>query len=98
MTQERADGTIEFRFYRPHVSQLYLVGDFNAWHMRNVPLLPDASGWWVCRLRLTPGTHRFRYYGDGQWFTDYAAFGLEPGPFGWNSVIEIRGDSSRSAA
>ena len=32
---------------------------------------------------------QFRYLGDGQWYTDYAAFGLEYGPFGMNSVVKV---------
>lgn len=87
MTRELPDGTTEFRFFRPQVSQLSLVGDFNGWSTRSMPMSREADGWWVFRLRLAPGTYQFRYFGDGQWYTDYAAFGLERGPFGWNSVI-----------
>lgn len=90
MTRELSDGTIEFRYYRPGLTFLNLAGDFNNWRHANTPMLPGANGWWSCRLRLRPGTYRFRYFGDGQWFTDYAAFGVEAGPLGWNSVLEVR--------
>ena len=98
MTRELPDHTIEFRFYRPGVTQLTLVGDFNGWNTRSMPMTAGADGWWEYRLSLAPGTYRFKYQGDGQWFTDYAAFGVESGPFGWNSVITARGVSRTVAA
>jgi len=97
MTRELADGTIEFRFYRPGVCQLCLAGDFNGWNTRSMPMIGEPNGWWVYRLRLAPGTYQFRYYGDGQWYTDYAAFGVERGPFGWNSVITVRAATRKAA-
>jgi hypothetical protein len=47
------------------------------------------GGWWSARLNLAPGVYQFRYQADGAWFNDYAAFGLEMGPFGWNSVVLV---------
>lgn len=99
MTRELPDGTVEFRFFRPNVAQLSLAGDFNGWNTRSMAMTAEPGGWWVYRLRLAPGTYQFRYFGDGQWFTDYAAFGLERTPLGWNSVITVRTSSQgRTAA
>jgi 1,4-alpha-glucan branching enzyme len=76
---------------------MLLAGDFNGWNPQSTPMTREPGGWWSCRLQLNPGTYQFRYLGDGEWFTDYAAFGLERTPFGWNSVITVtRG--GRSAA
>lgn len=97
MTRELPGGEVEFLFYRPGVSQMYLAGDFNGWNSRDLPMTPFHEGWWKCRLRLDPGSYRFRYYTGEQWFTDYAAFGVEPGPFGWNSVVHVAA-LQRSAA
>ena len=43
----------------------------------------------IAAINLPPGSYRFRYWADGQWFCDYAAFGVEPGPFGLDSVVRI---------
>lgn len=98
MTREYEDGTILFRFYRPNVRQLTLVGDFNGWNTRSMPMIAAPDGWWEYRLRLRPGTYQFKYHADGQWFTDYAAFGVERGPYGWNSVITVQNSPLTVAA
>ncbi len=89
MVTQYGDGSVEFRFYRPGAKSVTLVGDFNAWQRGSFPMKPDGKGWWRYCLRLAPGTYQFKYYADGEWFLDYAAFGLERGPFGWNSVVYV---------
>ena len=89
MVIQGPDGSVEFRFYRPGARQVFLAGEFNAWQEGCLSMLRDASGFWHARLALAPGEYQFRYLADGQWFNDYAAFGLEKGPFGWNSVLKI---------
>jgi 1,4-alpha-glucan branching enzyme len=89
MVVQRADGIVEFSFFRPEAKQVSLSGDFNGWHKTSMPMSKDPDGWWRYDVRLAPGQYEFRYLSDGQWFTDYAAFGLERGPFGWNSVLKV---------
>lgn len=90
MVEQQADGTIEFRFFRPEARTVNLSGDFNAWHETCMPMERRGGGWWTYRLWLAPGVYQFRYIADGVWLPDYAAFGLEGGPFGWNSVLLVR--------
>ncbi len=92
------DGALEFRFYRPGARFVSLAGDFNAWQKTCFPMKPEGDGWWHYRLRLAPGVYQFKYYADGEWFLDYAAFGLERGPFGWNSVVHVAQPLSTSQA
>lgn len=89
MVVQRRDGSIEFRFFRPGARAAAVAGEFNAWHDRCFAMSPADNGWWVYRLHLAPGTYRFKYCCDGEWFPDYAAFGLERGPFGWDSVLIV---------
>jgi len=89
MVVQGPDGTVEFRFFRPKARRIALAGDFNNWHQSCFPMTRDADGWWRYQLKLAPGCYQFRYRGDGQWYTDYAAFGLEHGPFGLNSVVLV---------
>lgn len=89
MVTQAHDGMVEFRFFRPNALQVILTGEFNGWHKTNFPMTKGADGWWRYQLKLAPGCYQFRYLGDGQWYTDYAAFGIEPGPLGVNSVVKV---------
>ena len=83
------DDWVQFSFFRPQASQVFLAGDFNDWKRDELQLLPVGNGYWSARMRLPAGEFKFRYCADGQWFTDYAAFGVEPGEFGLDSVVRI---------
>ncbi len=89
MVTQMADGNVEFKFFRPEARQVFLTGDFSGWQKHCLVMTRDEEGWWTCQLRLAPGVYQFRYLADGQWYTDYAAFGLEKGPYGWNSVLKV---------
>ena len=80
---------VKFRFFRPQASRVHLAGDFNDWRHNELPMLRTDDGHWLAKLRLPSGEFRFRYCADGQWFPDYAAFGLEPGVFGLDSVVRV---------
>lgn len=79
----------EFRFYRPGAKNVELVGDFNDWRRGELRMQPMSDGYWCARLKLPAGTFKFRYNVDGQWFADFAAFGIEYGPFGPDSLVHI---------
>jgi 1,4-alpha-glucan branching enzyme len=88
MVTQIPDGGVEFTFYRPTATNVAIAGDFNNWQTSFLMTrLPD--GRWQSRLKLAPGIYQFRYFADGEWFNDYAAFGLEHGPFGMNSVARV---------
>jgi len=80
---------VEFSFYRPRAGQVHLAGDFNAWREGELPMFRTPDGYWVARVRLPAGEFRFRYCADGEWFTDYAAFGVIPGRFGLDSIVRV---------
>jgi len=79
---------VEFSFFRPDAQQVQLAGDFNDWQ-NTTPMKLSDDGHWRAMLALPAGEFKFRYCADGQWFTDYAAFGVEPGPFGLDSVVRV---------
>jgi 1,4-alpha-glucan branching enzyme len=97
---------VHFRFLRPHAHRVYLVGEFNHWRVGDLPMTRAADGHWTARLHLGPGEYRFRYWADGQWFVDYASFGVEHGPFGLDGIARVpprtrptaQDDSARPAA
>ena len=80
---------VEFRFYRPLATRVTISGDFNGWQHDELTMLPDKEGYWHTRMKLPAGEYRFRYCADGNWFTDFAAFGVEPGQFGLDSVVRV---------
>jgi 1,4-alpha-glucan branching enzyme len=89
MTAHTPDGYTEFRFFRPDASQVFVAGDFNNWRTDQVAMTRQEGGWWCVRLPLPAGQYRFRYFADGLWYTDFAAFGVEPGRFGLDSLLHI---------
>jgi 1,4-alpha-glucan branching enzyme len=89
MVTHRDDGTTHFRFYRPNAANVFIAGDFNDWRTDQLKMKSAGNGYWELSLRLPAGDHRFRYVADGLWYTDFAAFGVEPERFGMVSVLHI---------
>lgn len=87
MVTRTETGEWEFRFFRPGARKVHLVGDFNDWDEHAHPMKQLGLDLWHLRLRLPDGVYEFRYLADGEWYVDYAAFGVECSPFGCNSVI-----------
>ena len=84
------EGIAEFSFFLPRARRVCLVGDFNNWQPEELEMTGGLDGYWRACLTLPSGDYAFRYYADGYWYTDYAAFGVEPGPHGSNSVLRVR--------
>jgi 1,4-alpha-glucan branching enzyme len=83
------DDWVEFRFFRPNAHRVHLAGDFNGWRGGELTMVRSADGYWVAKMKLPAGEFRFRYCADGEWFADYAAFGVEPGRFGLDSIVRV---------
>lgn len=69
--------------------RIFLVGDFNHWDEKSIPMRQDRDGVWRATVDLMVGQHyQFRYMVDGQWKTDYHADGFAQGHYGAdNSVV-----------
>ena len=91
MTSITIDGQVEFRFFRPNVSSVSLVGDFNGWNQQSLAMKSTGDGWWTTLMRFAAGEYRFRYLADGKWFNDYASYGVEPTKTGFNSILRVIG-------
>ena len=87
------DGVACFRFFRPAAARVFLAGDFNGWRTDQLPMSRNADGYWEAQLLLPDGCYRFSYVADGQWYVDYASFGVEAGPAGLRSLLRIAPDS-----
>ena len=80
---------VEFRFFRPGANRVHLAGEFNQWREGELRMVSLGDGYWIAKMKLPPGEFRFRYCADGEWYADYAAFGVEPGRFGLDSIVRI---------
>ena len=98
MTSLLSDGRVEFRFYRPQATRASVAGTFNGWRQEANPMRKGPDGWWHATLAFEPGVYQFRYVADGQWYTDFAAQGVEHGKFGLNSLLVIPSPALRVAA
>lgn len=89
MVTNLPNGYTEFCFYRPKASRVFLAGDFNDWRMDQLRMVNQGGGMWSIKLALASGSYKFRYVADGSWFTDFASFGVEPGRFGFDSLVLV---------
>jgi hypothetical protein len=90
MVQVDETGKTTFRFRHATDGPVFIAGDFCQWQQDHLPMRRIAPHEWMLMLRLPPGTYEFRYMVAGEWFTDYAAFGINKNMFGqYNSVLRI---------
>jgi len=83
------EGWVEFSFYRPQAKNVFLVGEFNEWRSQDLRMAQSSEGYWQAKMHLPAGEFKFRYRADGEWFADYAAFGVEPSRFGLDSIVRV---------
>lgn len=83
-------GKATFRFRHAAAGQVFVVGDFCHWQKDHLPMRQTSPSEWVLMLRLPPGSYEFRYFSEGCWYTDYAAFGVSRNAFKeFNSVLRV---------
>jgi cytoskeletal protein CcmA (bactofilin family) len=67
----KGDGVlIKFLHDRPDVRDMRIRGDFNEWSRKGEPMYKDKEGVWFTYLALTPGSHTYQFYLDGDWMAD----------------------------
>jgi 1,4-alpha-glucan branching enzyme len=89
MTSITENGRVQFKFFRPNVDSVRLVGDFDGWDGEGLAMNSRGDGWWTADVRFEAGDYRFRYLADGNWFPDYAAFGVELTKTGCHSILRV---------
>lgn len=98
MVSQDDTSVVTFRFIRPQAREVFLAGDFNGWDPRATPMRRTKNGTWICCLELPEGVYRFKYVVDGDWYLDYASFGIEFDTFAWNSVVLVRAPLPRRSS
>ncbi len=59
---------VEFSFYAPEASEVFLAGEFNQWDTRSLLMTKDEEGIWRVTVELNPGTYEYKFFVDSFWF------------------------------
>jgi len=88
-----ASSTVRFVLVAPYASRVSLVGDFNRWNPRAMPMRRSSDGrTWTVDVPLTPGRHLYSFLVDGDLAPDPAAPRAGDDDFGVpSSVILVSG-------
>jgi 1,4-alpha-glucan branching enzyme len=86
------DGAVVFMTLSPRAQIVQVAGDFNGWQPARTAMKKVAhNGVWQAKVKLPPGTYRYRLVVDGRWQQDPYNDLSEPNIFGdLNSVIEVK--------
>jgi 1,4-alpha-glucan branching enzyme len=84
-TNKRSKET--FRLLKPDAKSVVLAGDFTDWTQHGIPMQKDLNGIWTASVALAPGTHRYRFLVDGEWWDDPACKDRTPNPFGTEDML-----------
>lgn len=88
--QSASQRTVKLTFNHDLTGPVSVVGTFNDWQVDATPMRRSHDGCWEVALELPAGEYEFRYFADGQWFTDYAADGVVPNGLGeFNSLLRV---------
>ena len=84
------DGTV-FVTLCPKAATVQIAGEFNNWQPERNPMQKvNNDGVWRLKLRLSPGTYRYRLVIDGRWQHDTYNKSTELNPYGeFNSVLTV---------
>ncbi len=89
----RGQSVVRFVYVAPDARTVSIVGDFNEWNPRTVPLRRLADGrTWIAELPLAPGRYAYAFSVDGVLKADPTAARGADDDFGVaNSVVMVRG-------
>ena len=82
-----------FAVWAPNAEEVSVVGDFNHWNPRAVPLKRSADGTtWEAEVLLPPGRYAYAYFVDGVLARDPRAPQVRDDDFGSpNSILMVKG-------
>jgi chromosome partitioning protein len=63
--------SIEFSYFAPDASEIWVAGEFNNWHpSQKYKLKKQENGEWGLSVPLLPGKYEYKFIVDGQWRED----------------------------
>jgi len=78
---------VEFSFYAPEATEVYVAGEFNRWEARSLPMDKDENGVWKAKVKLLPGRHEYKLFADSAWIEDIPGAESVPNPFGTSNFV-----------
>ena len=82
---------VNMELRRDDVANVFVVGDFNDWKADDSARMSKVNGVWKRRLKLKPGTYRYRLVVDGVWQQDPGNPETLENPFGdRDSVLSVK--------
>ena len=67
---------ISFYCAAPEAKAVFLMGDFNDWNPRSLPMQRREGGWWFLQVPLSHGHHQYLFLVDGAPTLDPHATGV----------------------
>jgi len=67
--------------------QVALAGTFNDWQPEEGRMTRQKDGSFRKRIKLEPGTHRYKFIVDGQWIEDPDAESTVPNEYGTSDAL-----------
>lgn len=90
---QNASGGILFTYEDANASEVMIAGSLNDWNSENDKLVKDENGIWSIKLKLSEGTHTYKFVVDGNWNFDQTNPDFEDDGYGGsNSVINVGSD------
>ena len=56
---------VNFFFAKPDAAAVNLMGDFNSWDPKSLPMEKRVDGWWFIQVPLAHGHHTYLFVVDG---------------------------------
>ncbi|MBC8391542.1 MAG: glycoside hydrolase [Deltaproteobacteria bacterium] len=82
---------VTFSFEATAAGEVILMGDFNNWNPKKHPMKQDKGERWSKTVVLSPGTHEYKFFVDGEWKEDPRNDQTCANCFGTqNSVLNIK--------
>lgn len=92
MYQRLNNGKVKFIWPDDDARRVYLVGDFNKWDERSLPMRKRRGRGFELELAIPPGKYTFKYLIDGIWWNDPDADDYARNSWGSeDSVILVNG-------
>ena len=86
----KAAKVVTFSIAAPEAKEVFLAGDFNQWQLNQKSKMHSEGKVWVKRVKLKPGSYRYRFVVDGCWLQDPNNTRCQENAFGsMDSLLDV---------
>ena len=78
---------MEFSFFSPGATDVYVAGEFNGWDTKSLPMKRDEDGIWRSKVKLLPGRYEYKLFADNAWGEDLPDAETVLNPFGTKHFV-----------